>query len=268
MRDKKTTCARITKRCLSSAANERTARNSMYTSAKRVLSSRPTMFKPVCLVLRRFVASTAATAAVSSDTPVWAIRNFGVLAHIDAGKTTTSERMLYYGGVIKRAGDVHDGNTVMDYLPVERERGITVNSAAITFPWSKHELTLIDTPGHVDFSAEVERCMRVLDGAIVVLDSVKGVEAQTITVWRNADRYPRDSHPPKIGLWASGLALCLLAHRAACSCGPWIIRLYPADGSRPARVSGAPLSHLQVRSAAHRSPEQARPAGRLRRKFG
>ncbi|KAJ1367235.1 hypothetical protein KIN20_028100 [Parelaphostrongylus tenuis] len=117
------------------------------------------------------------------------IRNVGIVAHIDAGKTTVTERMLYLAGVIKRMGDVDSGDTVTDFLDMERERGITIQLAAITFHWKKHRINLIDTPGHVDFTVEVERCARILDGVITVLDGSAGVQAQTITVWRQAAKF-------------------------------------------------------------------------------
>lgn len=117
------------------------------------------------------------------------LRNIGIIAHIDAGKTTTTERILYYTGMEHKMGEVHDGNAFMDYEPEERERGITITSAATTCPWKGHSINIIDTPGHIDFTAEVQRSLRVLDGAVVIFSGVDGVEAQSETVWRQADRY-------------------------------------------------------------------------------
>jgi len=116
-------------------------------------------------------------------------RNLGVMAHIDAGKTTTTERILHYAGVTSRMGEVHEGSTVTDWMQQEQERGISITAASTTFSWRGCQCNLVDTPGHVDFTVEVERCMRVLDGAVVVLCAVRGVEPQTETVWRQADRY-------------------------------------------------------------------------------
>lgn len=116
-------------------------------------------------------------------------RNIGIMAHIDAGKTTTSERILFCCGKSHRIGEVHDGNTVMDWMEQEQERGITITAAATTVPWKNHRINLIDTPGHVDFTIEVERSLRVLDGAIAVFDAVNGVEPQSETVWRQADKH-------------------------------------------------------------------------------
>jgi elongation factor G len=116
-------------------------------------------------------------------------RNLGIMAHIDAGKTTTTERILYYAGVTRRMGEVHDGSTVTDWMTQEQERGISITAASTTFNWRDYQCNLVDTPGHVDFTVEVERCMRVLDGAVVVFCAVRGVEPQSETVWRQADRY-------------------------------------------------------------------------------
>src|SRR4030081_1410066 len=121
-------------------------------------------------------------------------RNIGIMAHIDAGKTTTTERILYYTGRTYKMGEVHEGAAVMDWMEQEQERGITITSAATTCEWKAHRINIIDTPGHVDFTVEVERSLRVLDGAIALFDSVAGVEPQSETVWRQADKY----HVPRI----------------------------------------------------------------------
>ena len=126
---------------------------------------------------------------MSRTTPLERYRNIGIMAHIDAGKTTTTERILYYTGRSYKIGEVHDGNAVMDWMEQEQERGITITSAATTCAWRDCHINVIDTPGHVDFTIEVERSLRVLDGAVAVFDGVAGVEPQSETVWRQADKY-------------------------------------------------------------------------------
>ena len=121
--------------------------------------------------------------------PLEKYRNIGIMAHIDAGKTTTTERILYYTGKSYKIGEVHEGTATMDWMEQEQERGITITSAATTCFWNDHRINIIDTPGHVDFTIEVERSLRVLDGAVACFDGVAGVEPQSETVWRQADRY-------------------------------------------------------------------------------
>jgi elongation factor G len=121
--------------------------------------------------------------------PIERYRNIGIIAHIDAGKTTTTERILFYTGKTHRIGSVDDGTTVTDWMEQERERGITIVSAAVSAEWNGYQINVIDTPGHIDFTAEVQRSLRVLDGGIVIFDAVQGVEPQSETVWRQADRY-------------------------------------------------------------------------------
>src|ERR1700745_1067930 len=116
-------------------------------------------------------------------------RNFGIMAHSDAGKTTTTERVLYYTGKSHKMGEVHEGAATMDWMEQEQERGITITSAATPCEWADHRINIIETPGHVDFTVEVERSLRVLDGAVALFDSVAGVEPQSETVWRQADKY-------------------------------------------------------------------------------
>jgi elongation factor G len=138
-------------------------------------------------------------------------RNIGIIAHIDAGKTTVTERILFYTGRTYRIGEVHDGAATMDWMPQERERGITITAAATTCFWNDTRINIIDTPGHVDFTVEVERSLRVLDGGVVVFDGVSGVEPQSETVWRQADKYnvPRICFVNKMDRTGANFWMCV-----------------------------------------------------------
>src|SRR6516164_1010946 len=139
------------------------------------------------------------------------LRNIGIIAHVDAGKTTTTERILYFGGTKHKAGDVDEGNTTTDYDPLEKAKGITINSAAVTVEWNDTQITLIDTPGHVDFTAEVERSLRVLDGAVGVFCAVGGVEVQSETVWYQANKHcvPRIAYINKLDRMGADFFNCI-----------------------------------------------------------
>jgi elongation factor G len=154
-------------------------------------------------------------------------RNIGIMAHIDAGKTTTTERILYYTGITHRLGEVHEGTAIMDYMVQEQERGITITSAATTCFWRDIRINIIDTPGHVDFTAEVERSLRVLDGAVAVFDAVAGVQPQSETVWRQADKYgvPRIAFVNKMDRVGADFEHCLEMMRTRLSANPVAIQL-------------------------------------------
>jgi len=154
-------------------------------------------------------------------------RNIGIMAHIDAGKTTTTERVLFYTGVNYKLGEVHEGTATMDWMPQEQERGITITSAATTCFWNKHRINIIDTPGHVDFTVEVERSLRVLDGAVAVFDAVAGVEPQSETVWRQADRYkvPRIAFVNKMDRIGADFERCVSMMRSRLNANPLVLQL-------------------------------------------
>jgi len=165
--------------------------------------------------------------ALARQTPLNRVRNIGFMAHIDAGKTTTTERILFYTGVTHRLGEVHDGQAVMDWMEQEQERGITITSAATTCYWKDHRINIIDTPGHVDFTIEVERSLRVLDGVVAVFDAVGGVEPQSETVWRQADRYgvPRLAFINKMDRAGADPARCLKMMRERLKANPVLVQL-------------------------------------------
>src|SRR6266436_597219 len=154
-------------------------------------------------------------------------RNIGIMAHIDAGKTTLTERILFYTGRIHRVGEVHEGAATMDWMEQERERGITITSAATTCQWRDHRINIIDTPGHVDFTVEVERSLRILDGAVAVFCAVGGVEPQSETVWRQADKYnvPRLAFINKIDRVGANPERCIAQIRDRLKASPVVIQI-------------------------------------------
>ena len=164
---------------------------------------------------------------MSTRHPLERVRNIGIIAHIDAGKTTTTERVLYYTGMIHRMGEVHDGGATMDHMAQEQERGITITSAATTTFWMDHQVNIIDTPGHIDFTAEVQRSLRVLDGGVVVFDSVAGVEPQSETVWRQANEYnvPRICFVNKMDRVGANYTRCMDMMRDRLGATPVAIQL-------------------------------------------
>ena len=164
---------------------------------------------------------------MARTTAIERYRNIGIMAHIDAGKTTTTERVLYYTGRSYKIGEVHDGAATMDWMEQEQERGITITSAATTCFWNDHRINIIDTPGHVDFTIEVERSLRVLDGAVAVFDGVAGVEPQSETVWRQADKYgvPRMCFINKLDRVGADFFRCVEMIRDRLGAAPLVLQL-------------------------------------------
>jgi elongation factor G len=155
------------------------------------------------------------------------VRNIGIMAHIDAGKTTTTERILFYTGINYKIGEVHEGAATMDWMEQEQERGITITSAATTCSWKDHTINIIDTPGHVDFTVEVERSLRVLDGAVAVFDGVAGVEPQSETVWRQANKYsvPRICFVNKLDRTGADFFMCVDMIKSRLGANPLVLQL-------------------------------------------
>jgi elongation factor G len=174
------------------------------------------------------------------------VRNIGIIAHIDAGKTTTTERILFYAGLSHKIGEVHDGAAVTDYMDQERERGITITSAAVTASWDGHQINIIDTPGHVDFTAEVQRSLRVLDGGVVVFDGVAGVEPQSETVWRQANEYkvPRMCFVNKMDRTGANFQRCVGMVRERLNGNPVPIQLPYGEGDNFAGIIDLMLMQL------------------------
>ena len=209
-----------------------------------------------------------ADALPTRDFPLAKTRNIGIMAHIDAGKTTTTERILYYTGRNYKIGEVHEGAATMDWMVQEQERGITITSAATTCNWHDNWINIIDTPGHVDFTVEVERSLRVLDGAVAVFDAVAGVEPQTETVWRQANKYhvPRICFVNKMDRIGADFERTVEMIRDRLDALPAVIQLPIGVGvrvpgrRRPARGEGARLGRRTwARSGRHRHPRRTWP---------
>merc|ERR1719159_880789 len=168
-----------------------------------------------------------ASSAKQREVDLQYYRNIGIMAHIDAGKTTTTERILYYTGKSYKIGEVHEGAATMDWMDQERERGITITSAATTAFWNGHRVNIVDTPGHVDFTLEVERSLRVLDGAVACFDGVAGVEPQTETVWRQADKYnvPRMCFINKMDRTGANFYFCVDTIKTMLGATPLVLQL-------------------------------------------
>ena len=159
--------------------------------------------------------------------PLERTRNIGIMAHIDAGKTTTTERILFYTGKTHKIGEVHDGGATMDWMAQEQERGITITSACTTCFWNDNRINIIDTPGHVDFTVEVQRSLKVLDGAVTVLAAKGGVQPQTETVWRQADKYsvPRMVYVNKMDTTGADFMLCVQQMKTRLHANPVCVQL-------------------------------------------
>ena len=195
------------------------------------------------------------------------VRNIGIMAHIDAGKTTTTERILFYTGINYKIGEVHEGAATMDWMEQEQERGITITSAATTCHWKDHQINIIDTPGHVDFTVEVERSLRVLDGAVAVFDGVAGVEPQSETVWRQADRYnvPRICFVNKLDRTGADFHRCVDMIVSRLNATPLVLQI-PIGAEarlprrrRPGRHEGARLARRDRRRARTTTSRRSRP---------
>lgn len=203
--------------------------------------------------------------AVKVEYDLKRLRNIGIAAHIDAGKTTTTERILYYTGKIHKIGEVHEGAATMDFMEQERERGITITAAVTTCFWKDHRINIIDTPGHVDFTIEVERSMRVLDGAIVVFDSSQGVEPQSETVWRQAEKYkvPRIAFANKMDKTGADLWLVIRTMQERLGARPVVMQLPIGRGGHLLRDHRRPEDeglHLRQRPG-YGYPRGSHPRG-------